>query len=62
MPSVSESQRKFFGADLGRKRKGQKTTTGLSESQLEDYARSNKKTRSTKRAAGRKHKRKSGRK
>jgi len=39
MPSKSEKQRKFFGAELGRKREGQKTETGLSEKKLEDFAR-----------------------
>lgn len=39
MPSVSEKQRRFMGAELARKRHGQKTRTGMSESQLEDFAR-----------------------
>lgn len=38
MPSVSEKQRRFFGAELGRKRAGQQTETGMTESQLEDFA------------------------
>lgn len=38
MPSVSDKQRRFMGAELGRKRAGQKTDTGMSESQLEDFA------------------------
>lgn len=38
MPAVSEKQRKFFGAELGRKREGKKTRTGLSERQLKEYA------------------------
>jgi hypothetical protein len=38
MPSTSERQRKFFGAELGRKRAGEKTKTGMSESQLKDFA------------------------
>ena len=38
MPSTSEKQRRFMGAELGRKRKGKKTKTGMSEGQLEDFA------------------------
>ena len=38
MPSVSEQQRKFMGAELARKRAGEKTQTGMSEAQLEDFA------------------------
>ena len=38
MPSVSEKQRKFMGAELSRKRAGKKTVTGMSEGQLEDFA------------------------
>ena len=38
MPAVSEKQRRFMGADLGRKRAGKKTQTGMSESQLRDFA------------------------
>jgi hypothetical protein len=38
MPPVSERQRKFMGAELGRKRAGQKTQTGMSEAQLREYA------------------------
>ena len=38
MPSVSERQRKFLGADLARKRAGKKTKTGMSEAQLRDFA------------------------
>ena len=37
MPAVSEKQRKFMGAELGRERAG-KTQTGMTESQLEDFA------------------------
>ena len=39
MPAVSERQRKFFGAELSRKRRGKKTETGLSEGKLKDFAR-----------------------
>lgn len=38
MPATSERQRKFMGAELARKRAGKKTQTGMSESQLEEYA------------------------
>lgn len=39
MPAESERQRKFMGAELGRLRAGKKTTTGMSERQLRDFAR-----------------------
>lgn len=38
MPAVSKKQRRFMGAELRRKRAGQKTQTGMSEQQLEDFA------------------------
>jgi hypothetical protein len=38
MPAVSEKQRKFMGAELGRLRSGAKTDTGMTEPQLEDFA------------------------
>jgi hypothetical protein len=38
MPSKTETQRKFMGADLARKRAGKKTKTGMSEKQLRDFA------------------------
>ncbi|HSR90203.1 MAG TPA: hypothetical protein VLK88_02775 [Gemmatimonadales bacterium] len=38
MPAESEKQRKFMGAELGRKRAGKKTKTGMSEKQLKDFA------------------------
>lgn len=43
MPSVSEKQRKFMGAELGRKRAGKKTKTRMSESSLRDFAKKKKK-------------------
>ena len=43
MPAKSEKQRKFMGAELGRKREGKKTRTDMSEKQLEDFARKRKK-------------------
>jgi hypothetical protein len=44
MPAKSEKQRKFMGAELERKREGKKTQTGMSESQLEDFASKGTKT------------------
>lgn len=38
MPPKSEAQRRFMGAELGRKRAGQKTQTGMKESQLSEFA------------------------
>ena len=38
MPARSEKQRKLAGADLARKRAGEKTVTGMSEGQLEEFA------------------------
>lgn len=38
MPAVSERQRRFMGAELGRAKAGKKTKTGMSKGQLEDYA------------------------
>jgi Protein of unknwon function (DUF3008) len=38
MPSESIAQQGMMGADLARLRKGQKTETGMSEKQLEDFA------------------------
>lgn len=38
MPSVSQKQQRFMGADLARARKGKKTRTGMSEKQLAEYA------------------------
>lgn len=45
MPSKTEKQRKFMGADLARARAGQKTKTGMSEKQLKDFAKKTKKGR-----------------
>lgn len=42
MPSVSEKQRRFMGAELARKRAGKSTETGMSEEQLRDFARKRK--------------------
>lgn len=38
MPAKSERQRKFFGAELSRKRARKKTVTKMSEAQLEEFA------------------------
>lgn len=38
-PAYSEKQRRFMGAELARKRRGQKTQTGMDEKQLRDFAR-----------------------
>ena len=38
MPSVSERQRRFFGAELSRKRGGIKTSTKMSTEQLREFA------------------------
>ena len=43
MPAVSEKQRRFMGAELGRMRAGKHTQTGMSESQLRDFAKKPKK-------------------
>jgi hypothetical protein len=39
MPARSERQRKMMGADLARLRAGRETRTGMTESQLRDFAR-----------------------
>jgi hypothetical protein len=51
MPAVSEKQRRFMGMELGRKRKGEATETGMSEESLRDFARKGKRSK-------RRHKRK----
>jgi hypothetical protein len=38
MPATSEKQRKFMGAELARMRAGKKTQTGMSETQLREFA------------------------
>ena len=38
MPAKSEKQRRLAGADLARKRAGKRTRTGMTEKQLEDFA------------------------
>ena len=39
MPATTEKQRRYMAAELARKRAGKKTRTGMSEQQLEHYAR-----------------------
>lgn len=43
MPSTSRKQQKFMYAELARKEKGQRTETGMTEAQLEDFAKNLKK-------------------
>lgn len=38
MPARSERQRRFMGAELARKRAGKKTSTGMTEQQLAEFA------------------------
>ena len=38
MPSKTEKQRKFFGAELSRRRRGKKTKTKMSAKKIKDYA------------------------
>ena len=42
MPAKSEKQRRFMAAELSRRREGQQTETGMSESQLLDFVTSRK--------------------
>ncbi len=42
MPAKTPRQRRFFGAELGRKRAGKKTQTGLPEHKLREFARKKK--------------------
>ncbi len=37
MPAKTARQRRFMCAELGRKRKGKKTRTGMTDKQLSDY-------------------------
>jgi len=55
MPSTSERQRRFMGAELAAKRAGKRTYTGMSEEQLRDFARKGKRS-------GKRDKRRSSRK
>jgi Protein of unknwon function (DUF3008) len=38
MPAKSKAQQEFMGAELARKRKGEKTRTDMTEKQIEDFA------------------------
>lgn len=38
MPSTSERQRRFMGAEYARKKAGEKTKTGMSRKQLREFA------------------------
>ena len=38
MPSTSIKQQRFFRVELGRKRAGKKTRTGLSDKKLSEFA------------------------
>lgn len=38
MPSTSKRQQRFMGSELARKRSGKKTSTGMSEDQLREFA------------------------
>ena len=38
MPSTSERQRRFFGAEYARAKKGKRTKTHMSVNQLRDFA------------------------
>ena len=39
MPSTTERQRRFMGAELGREEKGEETETGMSRDKLREFAR-----------------------
>lgn len=43
MPSKTERQCRFMGAELARKREGKPTKTGMSERQLSEFAHKRKK-------------------
>ena len=42
MPAKTKRQQKFMGAELSRLRSGRRTKTGMSERQLEEFARKKK--------------------
>ena len=60
-PSTSEKQRKFMGAELRRRRRGQATRTGMSERQLRDFAEGPVKKPTKRRPKKRRAKKKQGR-
>lgn len=39
MPAKTKRQQRFMGAELGRKQRGKKTQTGMSEKKLREHAR-----------------------
>jgi len=43
LPAKSKAQQRFMGAELERKRKGQKTKTSMTAKQLEEFARTKRK-------------------
>lgn len=55
MPAVSEKQRRFFGAELGRRRAGKATQTHMSEEQLRDFAKKSKRKKKGKRSKSKRH-------
>ena len=50
MPAPTERARRFFGAELARKRAGKATETQMTESQLRDFARKPKRAARGKRS------------
>ena len=50
MPSTSERQRRYMGMQLAEQRRTGHNATGMSESQLRDYAKKRKKGRRKKRS------------
>jgi len=52
MPSETERQRRFMGAELARERAGKKTRTGMSETQLSEFAGSVRKSKNPGRHGG----------
>jgi hypothetical protein len=54
MPAESEKQRRFMGAELGREEKGEETETGMSKTQLREFARKSKRSKRGKRSSHRK--------
>ena len=54
MPAKSKAQQRLAGADLARARKGQKTETGMSKTQLEHFASTPRKGLPAKRSKGKK--------
>ena len=53
MPAESDRQRKFMGAELARLRAGKRTKTGMTESQLRDFAKKKRATSRDKRKSRR---------